>query len=937
MARRTPAATYRLQFHAGFTFDDAVAALPTLAALGVSDVYASPILKARAGSLHGYDITDHNALNPELGGADGYARLVEALRAHGMGLILDVVPNHMGIGQADNDWWLDVLEWGEASPYATFFDIDWTPAKAELKDKVLLPVLGDHYGAVLEQGHLKLAFDAAKGAFDVWYWDHRFPVAPSVYAAILAQALEIGTSADLEALTASFRELRRRGRTRRSELLRRGKGTALKDRLAALASTTPEVADLLDRAVGRFNGTPGKATTFRPLHRLLEDQNYRLAFWRVASDEINYRRFFQINDLAGLRVEEPEVFDATHALTLDLVAEGTVTGLRIDHIDGLFAPRHYLHRLQQKACAAACQDTPFYILVEKILGPHESLRDGWPVAGTTGYDFMIQVNGMFIDPAGEKPLTRLYRRLLGGTLPDFEEVVYEGKRLVMGQELAAELRVLANGMERVLEQDWYSRDFTTANLHIALREVVACFPVYRTYVNREGTAPEDVRDIDWAIARARRTRATADPSIYSVVRRLLTSEYGRVKERRRLLPEVIRLGRKFQQYTGPVMAKGVEDTAFYRYNRLVSLNEVGGHPSAFGQSVSAFHRQNQDRLRHSPAGMLATATHDHKRGEDARARITALSEMAAEWDKRVRRWMTLNRRARRIIDDATAPHPNDEYLFYQALVGVWPLDGVTDGLVERLTGFMIKALREAKLRTSWTAPDEQYEQAVEQFVSRVLDTQRANPFLADFTAFRATVAPAGMLNGLGQVVLKHVSPGVPDTYQGTELWDNSLVDPDNRRPVDYAHRKALLDSLPENAADLLADWTSGAIKLHLVRALLHHRRAYSDLFTVGAYLPLDPEGRRADHLIALARNDETGNWLIACVPRLTVRLRTEDNPWPLGEAVWGKTRLPLPDGAPTRWRNLLTGEDVMTEGNVLMAADALRTLPLAVLVAEAAP
>ncbi|MFA7430378.1 MAG: malto-oligosyltrehalose synthase, partial [Rhodospirillaceae bacterium] len=655
-------------------------------------------------------------------------------------------------------------------------------------------------------------------------------------------------------------------------------------------------------------------------------------FWRVASDEINYRRFFQISDLAGLRVEEPEVFAATHALTLDLVAEGTVTGLRIDHIDGLFAPRHYLHRLQDKACAAAGQDTPFYVVVEKILGPHEFLRDGWPVAGTTGYDFMNQVNGVFVDPAGERPLTRLYRWLVGGALPDFEDMVYEGKRQVMGQELAAELRVLANEMSRVLAQDWYSRDFTTANLHIALREVVACFPVYRTYVNRQGATPEDVRDIDWAIAHAKRKRATADPSIYDVVRGLLTTDYARTADRRRLLPEVVRVARKFQQYTGPVMAKGVEDTAFYRYNRLISLNEVGGHPTTFGLSVHAFHRQNQARLRHGPHGMLATATHDHKRGEDARARITALSELAAQWDERVRRWMTLNRRARRLIDDETAPHPNDEYLFYQALVGVWPLDGALDGLADRMTAFMTKALREAKQRTSWTAPDEQYEQAMEQFIGRVLDTQRPNPFLSDFTAFHAMVAPAGMLNGLSQIVLKHVSPGVPDTYQGTELWDDSLVDPDNRRPVDYARRKAMLDHLPNDASILLGDWTSGAIKLHVVRALLHHRAAHPDLLTIGAYHPVEPDGALADHLIALARSNDAGHWLVACVPRLTARLRSEDNPWPLGEAVWKDTRLPLPDGAPSHWRDLLTGREVTAEAGFLNVADTLQALPVAVLV-----
>lgn len=927
MARRIPAATYRLQFHAGFTFDDAVKIVPFLAGLGITDVYASPILKARAGSTHGYDIIDHQAINPELGGMPGYTRLCDALRAHGMGLVLDIVPNHMGIGQADNAWWLDVLEWGRESPYARFFDIDWQPAKPELHDKILLPVLGDHYGAVLESGQLALRFDAGGGSFSVWYWDHRFPVTPTRYGRLLGEAAK--QAPELADIAKAFRDLARRRRDRPAV------AEALKEKLS---SPSPAAKDAIEAVVAKINGTPGRHASFRALHRLLEAQHYRLAFWRVASDEINYRRFFQINDLAGIRVEEPEVFDATHGLILDLVAEGTVSGLRIDHIDGLFAPRRYLRHLQDKARKAAGQDEPFHVVVEKILGTHEALREGWQAAGTTGYDFMTQVNGVFIDPAGEKPLTTLYRRLLGGVLPDFDAVVYDGKRLAMGQELAAELRVLANEMDRVLERDWRSRDFTTANLLIALREVAACFPVYRTYVNRDGATADDLRDIDWAIARARRTRATADPSIYDVVRGLLTTDYARTRERRAVLPEVIRLARKFQQYSGPVMAKGVEDTAFYRYNRLISLNEVGGHPSTFGQTVHSFHRQNQDRARHTPAGMLATATHDHKRGEDARARITALSEVSGEWAQRVRRWMTLNRRARRTLDDeGPAPHPNDEYLLYQALVGAWPLDGDLTGLPDRLVGFMTKALREAKVRTSWTSPDERYEQAVAQFVTRVLDDRRATPFLTDIAAFVDTLAPAGMLNGLAQTVLKHVSPGVPDTYQGTELWDDSLVDPDNRRPVDYGQRNAMLGALPGDAASLLKDWRNGAVKLHVLRALLHHRRAHPDMMRGGAYLPLEAEGRRADHLVALARRDDAGHWLVACVPRLTVRLRGDDTPWPLGDAVWGKARLSLPEDAPETWTNLFTGETLTAPGGVLAAAEALRTFPVAVLVGTAAP
>jgi (1->4)-alpha-D-glucan 1-alpha-D-glucosylmutase len=969
--RHTPAATYRLQFHAGFTFDDARRVLPYLDRLGAGAVYASPVLQARAGSTHGYDIIDHDSLNTELGGEAGFDALAADLDRRGIGLLMDFVPNHMGIGQADNAWWLDVLEWGRGSPYAGYFDIDWRPAKVELHDKVLVPMLGDHYGAILTAGELRLRFDAAEGGFSVWYWDHRFPVTPPSYPRLIEAALAAGhdriaaeEAEVLRSIKGGLQALRRKGRSLRGRQSARATGVPLKERLCALAAASPAVREALERAAATFNGPEGehRRAPVLPLHRLLEEQNYRLSYWRVAADEINYRRFFQINDLAGLRMELPAVFDAAHGKVTELIARGAVTGLRIDHIDGLFAPRRYLREVQERMrpLIPGGAERELWVVVEKILAPHESLRDGWTVAGTTGYDFCAQVNGVLVDAAGEKPLRRLYARLTGGD-DDFEALTYQTKMQAMDQELSAELHVLANELERLTEQDWDTRDFTLAVIRTALREVVACFPVYRTYVNAQGATQDDLRDIDWAVARAKRSRAVADPAVFDFLRDVLTTRFARAPGRRRHLDEIIRIARKFQQYSSPVMAKGVEDTAFYRYNLLISLNEVGGHPSHWGQTVGAFHHYNQDRARRRPFGMLTTATHDTKRGEDTRARITALSETAETWGRRVRRWRTLNRRARMEFEDGeTAPTANDEYLFYQTLVGVWPPglspeapppEAVMADLTDRLVAYMLKALREAKVHTSWTVQNAAYEDAVTAFVRKVLGLSEAsNPFLRDFMAFHATVAPAGALNGLAQTALKLACPGTPDIYQGCELWDDSLVDPDNRRPVDFALRDRLLADLEARTADgptaaLAADlrdaWPDGRLKMHLTRTLLGWRRSDPALFTEGAYLPLEVEGRHADNVIAFARairDPEAGDrWMIVAVPRCASRLAAGDHGFPLGEA-WAKTRFRLPEDAPSAgWRHVLTGEAMTADGAILYLSDAFATLPLAILTEDTGP
>lgn len=978
-----PRATYRLQMGAAFTFVDATAIVPYLERLGISHLYCSPYLKARPGSSHGYDIVDHNALNPEIGDETSFDALCEALQRAEMGHILDFVPNHMGIGLSDNVWWLDVLEWGRDSPYGDYFDIDWSPAKPELRGKVLIPFLGDHYGKVLENGELQVKFSAEEGKFSVWYYEHRFPIDPAQYASLLGSVLERlqhredvpeSQLVEFELILAGYRDLRRPARSARQRTFRRSKADKLASQLAALAQEHEVFAACIEDALAVINGESGKPRSFDRLHRLLEAQHYRLAFWRVAAEEINYRRFFQINDLAGVRVEIPEVFDTMHRLVLKLIAEHRLHGLRIDHIDGLFDPRGYLERLQDKAQAArdgarpvqdnaadpqtdAPQDAPqFYVIVEKILAHHEKLREEWPIAGTTGYEFLNRLNGLFVDPGGAEPLARTYYRFIGHEA-DFEAICDSAKRQAMDQELASELRVLANEFNRVTERSWLTRDYTLVGLRQALREIVACFPVYRTYVDRRGPSSEDVRDIEWAIGRARKRSTRADKSVFDFIRDVLllsppaTRKKG-AKDNTPMRREIRRLAMKFQQYTGPVMAKGVEDTAFYRYACLASLNEVGGEPTRFGVLPVTFHQRNQEQARRWPGSMVSTATHDTKRGEDVRARINVLSEIPHEWARKVRRWSTINERRKTPIEDGSAPSENDEYLFYQTLIGAWPLEfhraGSLDGdsladFRERMTNYMLKAVREAKSHTSWINTDTAYETGLSSFVERVLDGERRNPFLIDFEEFHQRIAELGMLNGLAQTVLKLTVPGVPDLYQGTELWDLSLVDPDNRRPVDFDQRRRMIEQLSEMmesgaeaaCARLLEHWPDGMVKLYIVWRLLSLRRSRDEVFQRGEYLPIEAAGTRANHLVSFART-EADAALLVCVPRLLARLATSSAPYATGESVWADTVLTLPEElAGRRWRNVLTGQPVEAtggeDGRQLSVALLLSTFPVAVL------
>ena len=723
-----------------------------------------------------------------------------------------------------------------------------------------------------------------------------------------------------------------------------------RERLARLVDASPPIRRHVDAVVRELNGVAGDRASFDGLHELLENQAYRLAYWRTASDEINYRRFFDINELVGLRMEMPAVFDAAHALLKRLIDQGKVTGVRVDHPDGLFDPAAYFERLQELAAK------PFYVVAEKILAPGEVLSQDWQVEGETGYGFLTAVSGLFVDPRHVRTLRRVYTRLTGRT-ESFEKVAYRSRLTIMITAMASELNVLAHALNRLSEGDRRSRDFTLTNCRKVLREVAACFPVYRTYITDRGASEFDRDVIATAIAEARRRNPLMEDSIFDFLREILLSASGPEDPGDDpAAPERLRFAMKMQQFTSPVQAKGVEDTAFYRYLALISANDVGGHPSRLAVAPEDFHAANRHRLAIWPLELLATTTHDTKRGEDARARINVLSEIPDQWRKAVVEWMRVNNRHRTKIHGAWAPDRNDEYLFYQALLGMWPAEAAAapvperapGDLVDRLASYVQKAAREAKVHTSWIHEDQEYDRAVGQFVSRTLTGATTPRFLAAFVPFQRRVAQAGMVNSLAQLVLKLASPGVPDFYQGTELWDLSLVDPDNRRPVDFAARQALLDGLrpitdqleagreaAREVTDLLERWSNGAIKLLVTTCGLRFRREHAGLLLSSTYQPLESEGPAADHLVAFARHDESGT-LLALVPRFVASLVSEHRPRPLGPETWASTRILLPEGiGAASYRHLLTGETVEATESHLPAAAVFHTSPVALLWAEA--
>ncbi len=928
----TPLATYRLQFTPRFGFNDARAIVPYLAALGVDFIYASPYLKARPGSEHGYDVVDPNRLNPEIGTPEEHAAFIATAQAAGLGHLLDFVPNHMGIG-VQNPWWQDVLEWGEASPYGNYFDIDWQPLREEMRGRVLVPALGDYYGRVLERGELIPAFDSKTGSFSITYFENAFPLAPTSYGDLLALAAAKHGAGEAWALRALAAEFTSADRARAIELKAELAGAVARDDASRVA---------IEAALATYCAGDDPAAIDK-LDALLQAQHYRLSYWRVSADEINYRRFFDINDLAGVRVEDAEVLAQTHRLAFELIERGLVQGLRIDHVDGLFDPAGYCRFLHDRAEALG---QPLYLVVEKILARFESLRGDWPIAGTTGYDFMNEVNGLFVDARSELAFDRLYRRF-AGISADFEMFAYRAKKDIMRLALASELEVLANMFDRIAKEDRRSNDFTYNVLHDALVETVASFPVYRTYATGATLEEEDRRYIGWAIGSARKRSELGDPRVFDFLEDVLTlaapatsANYdGR---------EILRFAMKFQQYTSPVMAKAVEDTAFYRYVRLASLNEVGGDPRRFGTSIAAFHRASSRRAAEHPLAMLATATHDHKRGEDTRLRIDALSEMPGFWDRTIKRWNRLNARRKVFVDNAAAPTDNDEYHLYQTLIGTWPaqwlaLDQIPqdemDVYIERIEGYLRKALREAKFRTSWANPNLLYEDATLKFARALLQPKRGNAFLAGLQSVSRECAMIGALSGLAQVTLKLTVPGVPDIYQGTELWDLSLVDPDNRRAVDYGARAALIDGfaarerageLAQLAAELRSAWHDGRVKAFVLWRLLHVRRERPQTFTGSTYLPLATDGGDGEHLVAFARDD-----VVVAVPRLTRRLAEERD----GLAVlFDDERILLPESAASEYVDRFTGATIRPRsddnGRFLYARELFANFPVSVLVAK---
>jgi (1->4)-alpha-D-glucan 1-alpha-D-glucosylmutase len=933
-----PGATYRLQFHKDFTFRDALAIVPYLAELGITDAYASPILKARPGSSHGYDISDHHHLNPEVGSDAEFDAWVDALKTRGMGILLDIVPNHMAVVGSENTWWNDILENGPSSPYAGYFDIAWSAStRPELQGRVLIPILGEPYIKVLESQQLKVEYES--GSFSIRYFDHRFPVAPRSYGLILMHRLteletQLGPSDpalhELESILTAVKHLPRRNETDPALVAERQREKeVIKRRLGSLTAENSAIRDFIARSVNEFNGTAGDPASFNLLEEMLDDQAYRLAFWRVAAEEINYRRFFDINELAALSMERQDVFDATHELILRLIRDGKVRGVRIDHPDGLFDPREYLGRLQQASGG------DLYAIVEKILAADETLPPDWPTAGTTGYEFLNIVNGLFVDGSQEGAFTRLYRDAIGD-LPSFGELVYEKKLLILEIALAGEMQMLTHQLDRIAQNNRSSRDFTRSGLGRALREVIACFPVYRSYITGPDVAEADRRHVLRAVRRAAVRNPGMSMSIFHFIRDTLLcrppaaagAEY--LEDQRRFVG-------KFQQVTSPVMAKGAEDTAAYIANRLVSLNEVGGDPDRFGIAPAAFHEEMTRRQASHPHALSATATHDTKRGEDVRARIDVLSELPAEWAERRAKWSGLNERHRIHVEDFVAPDVNEEYLFYQTLLGAWPIGPVSaeahDGFVGRVKDYMEKALHEAKVHSTWINPNHSYDEAVRQFVGAVLDPTGNAEFLADFRSFQRKIHAYGIWNSLGQTLLKIAAPGVPDIYQGTEFWELSLVDPDNRRPVDFALRGKTLAGLRERgvstavARELLDQRDDGRIKMYLLWRGLTLRREWATLFSDGAYQPLDVVGPAAEHVVSFARihGDQL---VIAVVPRLLVGLIAADQT-PCQAGNWSGTRIALGDLPMRRFRNAFTGAEISVD-----ASAGRRELPVELLLRD---
>jgi (1->4)-alpha-D-glucan 1-alpha-D-glucosylmutase len=902
-------ATQRLQFHKGFTLDDAVPLVPYFAQLGISHLYASPLLSARAGSMHGYDVVDPTSVNPELGGEAALRRLVAALREHDMGLILDIVSNHMAVGGADNPWWLDLLEWGRLSPYSEFFDIQWHSPDPLLKGQLLMPFLGSDYGEALQSGTLTLHFDAAHGGFYVEHYEHRFPICPRDYAAIL------GADELLKPLADRFSTLAYQDDAY-------AEAVWLKQ---ALAERATEVLELIERRLTEFDGRTPEG--FKRLHHLLEQQAYRLASWRTAADDINWRRFFDVNELGGLRVERTAVFEATHGKIFELISQGLVDGLRIDHIDGLADPRGYCRKLRRRVDSLS-PERHLPIFVEKILGEGETLREDWQVDGTTGYEFMNQLSLLQHHPEGFAPLADLWTRHSERPSAFIEEARLARQQILNGS-LGGDFESVAQALLQVARDDVMTRDLTLGAIRRALQELIVHFPVYRTYISARGRSADDDKVFQQAMDGARTTLGEGDWPVLEHLENWLGGQPWRNRpvgrERKMLKHACVR----FQQLTSPAAAKAVEDTAFYRSAVLLSRNDVGFSTEQFSAPLAEFHAVNQQRLQAFPDNLLATATHDHKRGEDTRARLAVLSECAPWYVEHVEHWRTL---AAPLRDDAATPSAGDELILYQVLLGSWPLDQAEDfeGYHQRLWQWQQKALREAKLQSSWSAPNEAYEQGVEAFLTRLLLTEEGRPLRSAINNAAQAIAPAGALNGLAQTLLRLTVPGVPDLYQGDEFWDFSLVDPDNRRPVDFTARQQALNT-PPDIGELLFNWRDGRIKQTLIAQVLALRKAHPQVFRSGRYTALEVVGQHAERVVAFCREHQ-GQRVLVVVPRWSHELLENGVRPQINARVWGDTRVKLPFAAPTQnWKGLFhTG--AVTPDKELLISTALGDFPVNVFI-----
>jgi (1->4)-alpha-D-glucan 1-alpha-D-glucosylmutase len=1024
LARRPPfRATYRMQFTAAqFHFDDAAGLADYLSELGVSHVYSSPCLQSRSGSTHGYDIVDHSRLNEELGGAAGFDRFIDAIHSQGLGHLMDIVPNHMSVATHANAWWMDVLMNGPSSPYAAYFDINWHPVSPELSGRVLLPVLGELYGATLEAGRLPILYE--DGAFLVACGDLKLPLDPQTYTSVLAPGVEALAESngpdspdilELMSILTALQYLPGRLETAPERMAERHRERlVIQGRLRRLMESENEIREHVERNLKALNGTPGDAASFDELDRLLDAQAYRLVHWKAGSDELNYRRFFDVTELAALCTENIEVFQATHRLLFDLAVQGKADGFRVDHIDGLFDPAQYLWRLQwglvealgrqeyekrhgEQADGPVWEEIqPFFlrrihdalggpspvdllnrfsesadgdperaiehsaaspnesdrimqrpwplpVLAEKILGVNESLPADWPVEGTTGYDFLNLVGGLFVDSKGLRDIERIYARFVDLRM-DLKEIIYACKRLILSASMQSEVQLLAHRLDQLSNRYRYSRDYTLQALRFALREITAYFPVYRTYICGGEVSERDRQVIHLAVAQARRNNPAAEDSVFQFVRDVLLQEQPPLLDEDGRNERDLFVGR-FQQVTSPVMAKGVEDTAFYQYVPLSSLEEVGGEPAHALTTIEEFHRQNALRRAEWPQTMLATTTHDTKRTEDVRARIHVLSEISGTWRSALQRWSRWNRKFRRDVEGLPAPSRNDEWLFYQSLLGIWPVSPPSRDerreLIHRLQKYMEKATREAKLRTSWISPNPLYDEAVQAFVANVLEDEHSR-FSEDFRQLHESILDSGLFSSLSQTLLKLTAPGVPDLYQGQEVWDFSLVDPDNRRPVDYARRRGLLRELIERsrqdesrrelARELANSPRDDRLKLYVLSTVLRFRKEHPALFDAGDYVPLIVEGAGRLHLCAFARRAE-GKTLVVAAPRLIQRLRNDSGAAaPLGAHAWGDSVLLLDRaGEGRRFRNLFTGQEIGRNGGRLPVSELLRDFPAALL------